>query len=126
MAETGPPRIAELFKRLAAIQGRILLTRIAEIGSLRRRVAISRELQKRDFLARLFREVEEFWHRKRIVRAYWFARLGAFAGEAVSADDPQWPVMRPGKYLRPQAYKKATGRARLNRQKNNKKYTVEE
>lgn len=101
MAEIEPPRTAELFKRLAAAQGRILLTRIAEIGSLRGRVAISRELQKRDFLARLFCEAEEFWHRKRIVRAYWFAWLGAFAGQAVSTDDPQWPVNASGKISPP-------------------------
>lgn len=80
-------RISGLFKRLAAGQGRILLTRIAEIGSFRRRIEISRELRKRGFLARLFREAEIGSHRKRIVRAYWFAWLGEFAGGTESTED---------------------------------------
>ena len=80
IADSETPRIAELFKRLAAHEGRILLTRLAELGSLRRRVAISRELRKRGVLGRLFREVETDLHRKRIARAYLLAWLGAVAG----------------------------------------------
>jgi glycosyltransferase involved in cell wall biosynthesis len=80
MAEsTEMPRIADLLKRLAALQGRIFLALLAELGSFRLRIAISRDLKKRSFLARLFREVEISLHRKRIVRAYWFAWLGIIA-----------------------------------------------
>jgi len=80
MADSETTRIAELFQRLAAFQGRILLTLLVELGSLRRRIAISRELRKCGFLARLFREAEIGRHRKRIARAYWFAWIGAVAG----------------------------------------------
>jgi hypothetical protein len=80
MSDSEKPPIAGLFKRLAAYQGRILLALLAELGSFRRRIAISLELRKRGFLARLFREVEMGKHRKRIARAYWFAWLGEIAG----------------------------------------------
>lgn len=80
MADSETPRIAGLMKRMAAGQGRILLTLLAELGSFRRRIVILRELRQRGFLARLFREVETGRHRKRILRAYWFAWLGAVAG----------------------------------------------
>ncbi len=76
IADSETPRIAELMKRQAAFQGRILLRLIAELGSFQCRIAISRELLKRRFLARLFREVETGLHRKRIARAYCFAWLG--------------------------------------------------
>jgi glycosyltransferase involved in cell wall biosynthesis len=84
MAETESPRVAKLLSHLAAAQGRILLTRIAEIGSMRQRIAISAELRNRGFLARLFRDTETIGHRKRIVRAYWFAWLGAFTDQKAS------------------------------------------
>ena len=80
MADSEMPQIAGLMKRMAAGQGRILLTLLAELGSLRRRIAISRELRKRGFLARLFHEAEIGRHRKRIFRAYCFAWLGAVTG----------------------------------------------
>lgn len=83
-AET--PRVAGLFRRLAAAHGRIMLTRVAEVGSFRRRIAISSELRKKGFLARLFREAETMGHRKRIVRAYGFAWLGLFAEKTSSAN----------------------------------------
>lgn len=79
MADSETPRVASLFKRMTAHMGRSLLTRIAEIGSFRHRIVITAELRKRGFLARLFREAETIGHRKRIVRAYWFAWLGEFA-----------------------------------------------
>jgi hypothetical protein len=79
MSDSEKPRVAELFKRLAAHQGRILLAILAELGSFRQRIAISRALMKRGFLGRLFREVEIVGHRKRIARAYWFAWLGEIA-----------------------------------------------
>jgi len=73
------PQRALLFKRMAAREGRTFLARLAELGSFRRRIAISRELRKRGFLARLFRDAETGMHRKRILRVYWFAWLGEIA-----------------------------------------------
>jgi heptose III glucuronosyltransferase len=79
MAENNKQQISELMKKQASFQGRILLARLAELGSFRRRIAISRELRRVGFLARFFREAEIGLPRKRIVRAYWFAWLGEIA-----------------------------------------------
>ena len=76
MADANTGEVSVLYRRLAAYEGRILLACLAELGSLRKRIAVSRELFHQKFLARLFREVEIKSHRKRIARAYFFALLG--------------------------------------------------
>ncbi|HON58259.1 MAG TPA: glycosyltransferase [Smithella sp.] len=73
-SETSPTAV--LLKRLAANKGRTLLAYVAELGSFDKRIAVSCELQKRGFLARMSRDVETVWYRKRILRAYGFAFLG--------------------------------------------------
>jgi len=76
LADSEMPQTATLFKRLAAYEGRILLARLAELDSLKTRMSISLDLKRKGFLARMFREVEQGMHRKRILRAYGFACLG--------------------------------------------------
>lgn len=86
LGEQEPPQIARLFNRLAEDQGRILLARIADIGSIQKRSLISYKLRKNGFLARLSREVEDVWHWKRILRAYGISWMGSMLQNFAKTD----------------------------------------
>lgn len=77
LADRESPPVARLLNRLAEDQGRILLSKIAEIGSIWQRSLLSHHLRKSGFLGRLSRRVEDIGHWKRILRAYGFSWLGA-------------------------------------------------